>query len=909
MSLSLALNNALTGLNVNQKALSVTSNNIANANTEGYSRQIIQQSAQYIGSTGVGVRIEDITRSVDKYLQRSLINQGSSLGYTDVVRTYQERLQVLLGEPGGENTLDEYVSNFFNAMQSLGETPERVSFRENAADSAIVLAREVSTLAEGLYDLRYQADQDMSEAVRTINGELQKIDNLNIAINNATALKNPTAGLMDQLDLSLKRISDYMQVSTYTQENGSVHVYTGNGIALVDDNLYQIRYRPAAGVATFTADGNMSPLEIVRINENGTDSTDRITLISGGLENNITTVLKDGRLLGLKELRDKIIPDIVAQLDNFSAVLRDSFNAIHNDGSSFPGASELQGTRSFLASDRSDWSGTVRIAALDGQGKPITSPYVDESYTGIRPLDLDLTFLDSGFGKGQPSMQTIVDEINNHFFPPPVKAQVGNLNNIQIVSNTNTIPNLPPQFTFDLDLDNISKKNAQIFVTGVTVLDDTATNITNVAGTTRPVFALDTPNTYTTTSGSNLVRINAGGHTLLNGDVVYLSDPGAPVDGISNAALTGYFTVKNATAGYFEVEVNGTATAGGNFNVAGMTAIPKWDEIAAGDKRRTRDAGTVTVDFSANTASGYYDIVLNVGVWDETLAPTQIPTSTITYRVFNNSTNLLNDRINNVALIGNGARVVGGTSQPSLIAKLVDENGIELAQNNGVYVDQPAFLKLETFDPSHTIALDELDSKQLGITSSTPTSKGTNRGFSHFFELNNFFESNNPTSTGDTKRGSALNLRVEQRIEDNANLISLGSLQRTPQSSDPNAPARYTYERSIASNDIIQRLSGLNSSELNFDEAGGIANVKQTLNGYVGEILGFLGANAAQAESFFNDSQTLYEGFEQRLDAMRGVNIDEELANTILYQHAYTASARIITVADELFQTLLAVGQ
>jgi flagellar hook-associated protein FlgK len=909
MSLSLALNNALTGLNVNQKALSVTSNNIANANTEGYSRQIVQQAAQYINTVGVGVRIEDITRSVDKYLQRSLISQGSNLGYADVVKTYQDRLQVLLGEPGGTNTLDEYVSNFFNAIQSLAETPERVSFRENAVDSGIVLAREISSLAEGLQDLRYQADQDMTEAVRTINQELQKIDNLNIAINNATALGNSTAGLMDQMDMSLKKISDYMQISTYTQENGAVHIYTANGIALLDDNLYQLRYKPAAGLATFTSDGNMSALNIVRINEDGTDSKDATTLISAGLESGITTPLRQGRLLGLKDLRDKIVPDILAQMDNLAAMLRDTFNAIHNDGSSFPGAQSLTGTRAVLASDRSDWAGSVRIGVLDGQGRPVTSPYSDESYTGIRPLDLDLTFLDSGFGKGQPTMQTIVDEINNHFFPPPVKTKIGNLNNIQIVSNTNTIPNMPPQFTFDLDLDNISKRSSQIFVTGITVLDDTATNITNIPAATRPIIALDNPNTYTTTAGSNLVRINAAGNNLKNGDVVYLSDPGAPVDGIPNTALTGYFTVTNATTGYFEVEVNAAAAAGGNFTVAGMTATPKWDEIAAGDKRRTRDAGTVTVDFSANTTSGYYDIVLNIGVWDKNTAPGQIPTSQVTYRVFNNTTNMLNDRFNSVAATGNNTRVVGGTSQPSLIAKLVDASGVELAKNNGVYVDQPGFLKIESFDPSHTVAIDELDSKQLGITSTVPTSKGTNRGFSHFFELNNFFDSNNPTPTGDTKRGSALNLKVEDRIVKNANLISLGSLVPTRQPSDPSAPAQYTYERFIAGNDVIQRLAKLGLNELKFDAAGGIADVTQTLGGYVSEMLGFLAANAAQSESNLKDTNTLYEGFEQRLDAMRGVNIDEELANTILYQHAYTASARIVTVTDELFQTLLGIGQ
>ena len=909
MSLSLALNNALTGLNVNQKALSVTSQNIANANTEGYSRQIVQQAAQYINTVGVGVRVEDIVRNVDKYLQRSLIREGSNIGRTDTINTFLERMQVLLGEPGGTNTLDEYTETFFNTLQSLAETPERVSFRETAVDAGITLAREISSLAEGLEDLRYQADQDMAESVRTINLELQKIDALNIAINNATAIGNSTAGLMDEMDMSLKRVSEYMSISTYTQENGAVHVYTANGVALVDDNLYQIRYKQAAGTATFIADGNLSPMELFRVNEDGTFSTDKTTLISGGAEGSITTILNNGSLLALKQLRDEILPDALEQLDSLAAMIRDTFNAIHNDGSSFPGTNQLTGTRAILASDRSDWTGSVRVGVLDQQGRPITSPYPDEQYTGIRPLDLDLTFLDSGFGAGQPTMQTIVDEINNHFFPPPVKAVVGNLNNIQLVSNTNTIPNIPPQFTFDFDLDNISADEAQFFVTGVTVLDDTAANITSITADTRPIVNLDAVNTYTTFAGQRNVQLNAVNHGLTEGEIVYLSDPGAPVDGIPNAFMTGYFRITNVSANSFEVDFGAPALAGGPQTVAGVTARPKWDEIAAGDKRRIRDEGTVTVDFTANTASTFYDIVVNVGVYDGEGPVGSLPTSTITYRVYNNTTNMLNDRFNNVAMNGGGQRVVGLTSQPSVIAKLVDENGAELPKINGVYADQPGYLKLETFDSAHTVHLDEVDSRQLGITSTTPTSPGTNRGFSHFFELNNFFASNVPTSTGDTVEGSAYRMRVEDRLVANSNLISLGTMAPTPQPSDPDAPRQYTYSRYIAGNDVIQRMAKLGLTEQVYGAAGGLDSVTQTFNGYIGEILGFLSANAVQAEANFNDSQILYQGFEERLDAMKGVNIDEELANTILYQHAYTASARIITVTDELFQALLGIGQ
>jgi flagellar hook-associated protein FlgK len=909
MSLSLALNNALSGLNVNQRALSTVSHNIANANTEGYSRQSVEQDAVYLGEVGAGVRIADISRKVDQYLMRSLQTQSSSVGRTEVITTYHDRMQVLLGEPGSNNTIDEYIESFFNSVQALAETPERISHRETAVDTGITLARELSTLAEGLEDLRFQADQDIREAVRTVNIELKNLDNLNVAINNATALGNPTAGLEDQMDLALERIADYMDINTYRQKNGSVHIYTANGVALLDDGLYQLQYNEAAGVQTFIENDAMSALEVVRINEDGQISDDPTELISGGVEEEITTIFQDGRLLGLKQLRDEIIPDVLAQLDNLSGQIRDQFNALHNDGSGFPGTNILTGTRLVRPSDASDWSGNVMIGVLDENGEPLPSPYPDEAQTGIRPLNMDLGFLDSGNGAGQPDVQTIVNEINNHFFPPPVKANLGNLNNIQLVSTSEGIPGSPPQFNFDFDLDNISGDPAEFFVTDVQVVTDTAVPIpaANITSD-RPALTIDPVNGLQTTTGSDIITVNTlAPHGLSNGDTVFIPDPGAPLPGstIPNTDLGGYFTVNNVTANGFEIQVATTeANPGVSVGFPNMTAYPDWDTLQPGEKSRIRDTGTVSVDLSGNTGAAYYDVTVTVGVNDQTV-PLNVETGTITFRIPNNENNLLNDRYNNIAVTGAAQRITGTTSQPSVIARLVDENGNELPRVNGVYADTEGYLSIESLDPNHTISISEESSRELGITSTTPTREGSDRGFSHYFELNNFFESNEPNETGDQIDGSAINMRVEERLENNANLITLGKLTRSNQPVDPSVDPLYTYERFIGDNSTIQALAKLGIEAIEFDAAGGLDNVTQSFNGYSGEMLGYLAANAVSSESEARDSQILYEGFNERLDSIRGVNIDEELADTIVYQHAYTASARVITVTDELFQTLL----
>ncbi len=908
MTLTLALNTAVSGLNISQKALAVISNNIANANTEGYSRQIVEVSAKYLDGQIAGAGIDDITRRVDKYLQNSVRTQSSIVGRTSTLTDYMERVQTLMGNPGDDNSIDEYVSNFLTSLQSLAETPDRTSNREQAVNNAEVLAREISGLADHLQVLRKEADSDISNTVEDVNRTLSSLAAINTAINRASALGNPTSGLLDKRDQALKELSQYMDISTYTQETGEVFVYTDSGVALLDKNVYQLQYNEAGAQSVFDDNQRTNAVQAVLYDENGEVSNTPQDIISAGNRDSVTSALKQGKLQALHELRDQLIPDILSQMDEFAATLRDTFNEIHNQGSSYPGTDTLTGTREVASTDAYNWSGSVRIAVLDQDGNPAASAYTDEIDTGVRPLTLDLSKLDSGNGNYQPTLQNIIDEINNHFWPPAIKTEQGNLNNIQLVSDTTSLPQAPQAFTFDFDLDNISNLDADFYVSSITVLDDTGANITNVTNP-PPQTALNALNTYSTTNGSNVLTVNSTGHTFAVGDRVYLSDPLVAVNGIANTDITGYFEISSVTANSFTVSL-GTgvaATATGNVTVAGMTATPPWDTITAGEKRRTHDQGTVSLDLTGNAGSSYYDITVGVGVDDRQGTAADIATSTITYRIYNNQANLFNDRYNSTAVTGSATRIIPNTDQFYMRAIMVDADGVELPKQNGIYMGHDGYLKLETNDPNNTIAIDELDSKQLGVTTTTPTEDGTNRGFSYYFELNNFFKSNAPTKTGDTTEGSALNFAVEDRLVEDSNLISLGQLEQTYQPASGDAV--YTYERSSGNNTIIHKLANLANTAVSFTSAGGLNSSKQTILSYASNMLAYSASTAASASNNDSDANVLLTGFTDRSDTFSSVNVDEELANTIIYQHAYSASARVITVVSAMFDALLAAGQ
>lgn len=922
MSLQTALNTALSGLNVSQAALATISNNIANANTPGYSRQVADQSAQILGTNGAGARIDAISRKVDKYLDRSIQRETSTVAAFEEIADYYQRIQILLGEPGSTNSVDEYMQSFFTSLQNLAEKPDRTSIQANVIDTAETLAREVSGLAAAMEDLRYQADQDIDEAVNAVNAQLSHLESLNIGLNRAVALDLSTASLLDERDKALEELSSYLDIEVYFEETGSVNVFTSNGVGLVDEAAFhELSYRPASGVDDFSEDVAMNPLQVLTYgNKNDTDPS-TANIISGGKRGGITSTLRGGKIEGLRELRDELVPDILDQLDTLAAGLRDAINAVHNDGSGYPPASSLTGTRLVRADETFDWAGGAQITVLNADGSPIASPYDDEQHTGLRPMNLDFDFLNSGDGVGSTDVQTIIDEINNHFNAPPVKATLGNLNNIQLVANTNTLPSgLPTTFEFDLDLENIANFGTNAYVTNVTIDDDTGATIATKAGgeVTSTIPQAEIAG-YDFTNGSNTVRVTtSGNHGFADGELVYLENPGGgPYGGgaIPSGILSGFFEVSVTGPDSFEVNLS-TAAAADAVGVApataGISAMPPYHELEAGEKSRTRDSGTFTADLSANNSSEYFDITLTVAAHNQDPDATNAnPIGTVTYRVFNNVTDLLNDRYD-VRDTGIAAqRQFPGTPHQYVIARLVDENGREIPNTNGDYGSLSGYLQLQVNNinssTDYRIAISEGDSEQRGkVTNTVVTEAGTGRGFSHYFELNNLFRSNEPNTTGDTLRGSALNLEIEERLLEDPSLISTGQVEPTNPPADPDDPRQYTFERHIGNNSVAQRLAEVGFERLQFEAAGGLPDSVQNLNGYVGEILGFVATKTVRAEQNYSDANSLLEGLVQRADAISGVNLDEELANTTLYQQAYAASARVISVADELFDALVA---
>ena len=509
--------------------------------------------------------------------------------------------------------------------------------------------------------------------------------------------------------------------------------------------------------------------------------------------------LSDGALKSLIDLRDDVLPRLVDQLDQLAYTIVDEINQVHNLGTSFPPPSSLTGVTPVTDTDSFGFSGSVMIAVVDQTGVPITSPYSDEQY--YRPLTLDLSSLDSGDGAGEPTMQTIIDEINDYYGPPQNRAAVGNLRDISIAAVSNSITDNGTGVEFDLQLDNTSYQDSTVVINSITLVGETGFT----------AATLPSPNSY---------------------------------------------------------------------------------EVNAGDRERTNIPFTVNFDSDINQTS--YTVRLQVEV---TAADGTVSTANIDYTVEDNVTGVKNDRyyadaVSLVSSTGSASFIEAPSSTRFATASLVDANG------NAVSSGTSGFLKIEVESgQSYGLAIDSLDSQEIGV-STAATSSITNRGFSHYFEMNNLFIENSTTA------GSAVNMAVRTDIITNPSKLALGTLTLSNQPISA-TEALYTYELGSGNSANVQSLAALAQTNVSFGAAGALPSTSTTISSYGIDIVSYTATITNSALEAADLEALGFEGLQELFQEESGVNVDKELADLIKFENNYNASARIISVVSGLFDSLI----
>lgn len=379
MSLTLALQTALSGIQSNQAALQVAANNIANVNTVGFTKKTVEFESRRLDLTGAGVDISNISRSVDEFLLRQTRDQQGTVANLTAREKFLSQIQGIFGTPSSNDTIAGGVTALNNTLETLALTPESESARFESVNEARKLASQLNLLSEALQNLRADADQSITLATAEVSAQIQIVEDINAKIGQASALGQPIGELQDQRDVAIAKISKNMDIRTFEGANGKVNIFTTGGRSLLSEgSSFTLSHTAAAqsdASIAYVSPGDANypgPINGIFV---GTPD-----LVNGS--NDITTQILDGELKGLIDVRDTLLPNLQKEIDRLAVTLKTQINTVHNQGTAFPPPDTLTGSQIIAGTDAFIGTGSARIAVLDQTTGNVVE-FVDLNLAGL----------------------------------------------------------------------------------------------------------------------------------------------------------------------------------------------------------------------------------------------------------------------------------------------------------------------------------------------------------------------------------------------------------------------------------------------------------------------------------------------------------------------------------------------
>jgi flagellar hook-associated protein 1 FlgK len=313
MSLTQALTSALSGLQVNQAGIALVAANVANADTPGYTRKVMDQVATGT-STSIGVRVSDIQRQIDLYIQRQLRIENSGASYADTRARMYSQLQEIYGQPGTATSLESVYNSFTTALQVLSTSPDDPGARTGVINSAQLLAQQLNQLSNSIQSQRANAELAISDAVNKANEAMRQIASLNQQIAASTPGDAATASLLDNRDAYIDQLSQLMDINVISGDRGQVTIFTNSGTQLVGSQAAQLSF-DAVGTMTPQSQWNANPSlrgvgTIMLIPPAGTP----VDLIQN-------RAIRSGTIAAYLQMRDQDLVQAQTQLDALAAAM------------------------------------------------------------------------------------------------------------------------------------------------------------------------------------------------------------------------------------------------------------------------------------------------------------------------------------------------------------------------------------------------------------------------------------------------------------------------------------------------------------------------------------------------------------------------------------------------------------
>ena len=316
MGLSNALVNSLSGLSAASRRADVTSNNIANATTEGYSRRTVDLSSISLNGAGAGVRVDGVTVALVENLTNDRRRAEAALANQTQLTDIYTEVERLVGGPDDPSALFARYDRLEASFRRLSDEPESTSAQYDVVARAKDLALGLNQAQDGLTELRQNLDREIARLVDEANAALVELDELNAAVQRDLAGNRDASESINARQLVADRLAEIVPIKTKIDPNAIMRVFTVGGAALVDLSAAEFEFTQAP-LITEDADYRNGVGILSGLTLNGVDVTPGTTVFGG---------MEGGELAALFEGRDGITVEFQTQIDALSNDLIDRFD-------------------------------------------------------------------------------------------------------------------------------------------------------------------------------------------------------------------------------------------------------------------------------------------------------------------------------------------------------------------------------------------------------------------------------------------------------------------------------------------------------------------------------------------------------------------------------------------------------
>lgn len=831
--ISSTLNIAKQALMAHQSSIQVAGHNVANVDTEGYSRQSVRVGAAEaypsgFGMLGGGVKVDSVARYYDQLAVRRIMGETSTMKDLSSQSDALKLIEATFNETSGLG-LNELLSQFWQSWEDLAGNPEMVPTRQTVVQQAALISSQLQQASDSLLQTKTDIGVNLSNGVTEVNSLTRQIANLNTEITSVESANYEANDLRDQRDKLLTSLSELIDVNYFENSKGSYTVLLPDGHTLVEkEESWQLSWETG-------------PINWVTTRETSLGEQVSVNVPLG----DVSTL--GGKLGGWKQIYDKLDPNdplsYAGKLDAFAHSFIREVNQAHSQGVGLVRFSgEVVGTE--IASNTAILSSVVDASHATDQIGAGTIKINDREVGTIKG-----SVVRNGLASGKA--YNAVTAINE------------------------AITGVTARLT------------TQVAGSAVTAMaaGDVGSALSFSVGGVTVDYTVQAGDTTASTLAANIAAaINTA---ITNHNAVAANGPDVTITAVvgngANGGVTNAIVLKNSNAGDdSQIVLADVATSGAEANLGLVDGTYIANE--------TNNTGEITL-FSIDPftiSGGPNDSTLEHFSWDggSISATDEGGDGTISYSYTDND------------LPGGGANLLGYEYGTELVRDggsfeiwLYNSDGT-LALPAAVSVSMERAYTLENVAKAVNEAIATAGGSSTWLLASVNSANKLSfrAGASHEFAFGG--DSSNVLQVAGLNTlltgSNAGSINVNSVVQDNLSLVAAGKV--------------------TAFGEIFR---GDNSNALAMTSVREKENVtfvgasETSLDSFYNALIGDIGIRSLTVKRENEFHQILSNQLKEMRDAVSGVSLDEELTNLIKFQQAYTAAAKLITVSDEMLDTLL----